>query len=121
MSAGGSCNEIFIVPSVPPISDRRNTFDSRSLNSMGKSSVSVGGSSSVYGAIVTGRNVSSDWWSPVVKLTAARKKYVIQGCANRVLVHWSTNSSPKLSDGGSCKHCSGESGLIHGIALEMIK
>ena len=78
----------------------------------------------MYGAIVAGRNVSSvwqSWWLSVVKLTAARKKYVIRGCANRVPVNWSTNSSPRLSDGGSCKHCSGESGLVHGIALEIMK
>ena len=104
--------------------NRRSSFASLSLNSEGKSLVSVGGSSSVSGIITTGKVVSRDIVLPpshTPSFTAARMLYVILGWANVFPVYLSINTSPSSSDGGTCKHCSGRPGSGLGTNLVMTK
>lgn len=111
-------------PRSPVIRCRRRTLESCSLNSAGKSFVSVGGNSSVYGAIITGSAVSMVLFpssSLLSRITRGRSEYSMLGCANHFPVAASTSNSPSSRHGGSCKQCSGRSGLRRGIAFAMLK
>ena len=111
-------------PRAPAISCRRRTFDSCSLNSAGKSAVFVGGDSSVHGTKITGSAVSMVLLtssSLLPRVTRDRSEYLMLGCANLFPVTASTSISPSSRDGGSCRQCSGRSGLRRGIVLGMLK